>query len=272
MVTLSATDDRSGILKTYYAFDGAIAQQYTAPFPVTGHNLRYWSVDNADNVETTLSEDIGPTLSTLTLSPIGVTGGNPSTGTVTLTSPAPASGVNVTLTSSDPSVTLPAAVTIAQGDTSATFAVTTTPVPADVNVTISATGFGTTLTATLAVVRPVPTLLSFSPAAIPGGGSGVGTVFLSGISPAGDTVVTLQSTDSAVTVPATVTVPAGQTQVSFAVNTTKVPVDRVVAVHATAGGASTTANVTVTAIPGDITTVVLNPSTVAGGQPCVRQK
>jgi hypothetical protein len=266
IVTLSATDDRSGILKTYYAFDGATAQQYTAPFPVTGHNLRYWSVDNADNVETTLSEDIGPTLSTLTLSPIGVTGGNPSTGTVTLTSPAPASGVTVTLTSSDPSVTLPAAVTIAQGDSTATFAVTTTPVPADVNVTISATGFGTTLTATLAVVRPVPALLSFSPAAIPGGGSGVGTVFLSGISPAGDTVVTLQSTDSAVTVPATVTVPAGQTQVSFAVNTTKVPVDRVVAVHATAGGASTTANVTVTAIPGDITTVVLNPSTVAGGQ------
>jgi hypothetical protein len=170
------------------------------------------------------------------------------------------------LTSSDPSVTLPASVTIAQGDTSATFAVTTTPVPADVNVTISATGFGTTLTATLAVVRPVPALLSFSPAAIPGGGSGVGTVFLSGISPAGDTVVTLQSTDASVTVPSTVTVPAGQTQVSFAVNTTKVPVDRVVAVHATAGGASTTANVTVTAIPGDITTVVLNPSTVAGGQ------
>ena len=266
MVTLSATDDRSGVMKTYYAFDGATAQQYTAPFPVTGHNLRYWSVDNADNVETTLSEDIGPTLSTLTLSPIGVTGGNPSTGTVTLTSPAPASGVTVTLTSSDPSVTLPASVTIAQGDTTAAFAITTTPVPADVNVTISAAGFGTTLTATLAVVRPVPALLSFSPAAIPGGGSGVGTVFLSGISPAGDTVVTLQSTDSAVTVPATVTVPAGQTQVSFAVNTTKVPVDRVVAVHATAGGASTTANVTVTAIPGDITTVVLNPSTVAGGQ------
>ena len=266
MVTLSATDDRSGILKTYYAFDGATAQQYTAPFPVTGHNLRYWSVDNADNVETTLSEDIGPTLSTLTLSPIGVTGGNPSTGTVTLTSPAPASGVTVTLTSSDPSVTLPASVTIAQGATTATFAITTTPVPADVNVTISAAGFGTTLNATLAVVRPVPALLSFSPAAIPGGGSGVGTVFLSGISPAGDTVVTLQSTDSAVTVPATVTVPAGQTQVSFAVTTTKVSVDRVVAVHATAGGASTTANVTVTAIPGDITTVVLNPSTVAGGQ------
>lgn len=265
MVTLSATDDRSGVMKTYYAFDGATAQQYTAPFPVTGHNLRYWSVDNADNVETTLSEDIGPTLSTLTLSPIGVTGGNPSTGTVTLTSPAPASGVTVMLTSSDPSVTLPASVTIAQGDTTATFAVTTTPVPADVNVTISAAGFGTTLNATLAVVRPVPALLSFSPAAIPGGGSGVGTVFLSGISPAGDTTVTLQSTDSAVTVPTTVTVPAGQTQVSFAVNTTKVPVDRVVAVHATAGGASTTANVTVTAIPGDITTVVLNPSTVAGG-------
>jgi hypothetical protein len=266
MVTLSATDDRSGILKTYYAFDGATAQQYTAPFPVTGHNLRYWSVDNADNVETTLSEDIGPTLSTLTLSPIGVTGGNPSTGTVTLTSPAPVSGVTVTLTSSDSSVTLPASVAIAQGETTATFAVITTPVPADVNVTISATGFGTSLTATLAVVRPVPALLSFSPAAIPGGGSGVGTVFLSGISPAGDTTVTLQSTDASVTVPATVTVPAGQTQVSFAVTTTKVPVDRVVAVHATAGGASTTANVTVTAIPGDITTVVLNPSTVAGGQ------
>jgi len=65
-------------------------------------------------------------LASLSLNPSTVTGGNPSTGTITLTSPAPGSGVVVALSSGDTTVaTVPASVTVTAGATNATFTVTT---------------------------------------------------------------------------------------------------------------------------------------------------
>jgi hypothetical protein len=65
-------------------------------------------------------------LADLTLNPTTVTGGNPSTGTITLTSAAPAGGVPVALSSHDTTVaTVPASVTVPAGATSTTFTVTT---------------------------------------------------------------------------------------------------------------------------------------------------
>jgi probable HAF family extracellular repeat protein len=93
-----------------------------------------------------------PSLSSLTLSPNSVTGGNPSTGTATLTSAAPAGGQLVTLSSSNTAVaTVPAGVTIAAGATSGNFAVTSVAATASTNVTISATSGGATRTAVLTV-------------------------------------------------------------------------------------------------------------------------
>src|SRR5438445_22208 len=64
------------------------------------------------------------TLSTLSLNPTTVTGGDSSTGTVTLSGPAPSGGAQVALSSSDTSVaTVPSSVTVAAGATSATFTV-----------------------------------------------------------------------------------------------------------------------------------------------------
>jgi sugar lactone lactonase YvrE len=54
-VTLSATDDLSGVAVTRYSVDGAAAAAYGAPFLVTGagsHAITYWSVDVAGNAET----------------------------------------------------------------------------------------------------------------------------------------------------------------------------------------------------------------------------
>ena len=75
--------------------------------------------------------DILPVLASLTVNPSSVVGGSPSTGTVTLTGPAPAGGALVSLSSSNTSAaTVPASVTVAAGATSATFAVTTSRCPA----------------------------------------------------------------------------------------------------------------------------------------------
>jgi hypothetical protein len=95
----------------------------------------------------------GPTaaVTALALSPTSVTGGNSSTGTVTLTSAAPTGGTTVALASGNAAATVPASVTVPAGQTSATFMVSTTRVTASTPTTISATANGATRTATLTI-------------------------------------------------------------------------------------------------------------------------
>ena len=93
------------------------------------------------------------TLSSLTLNPTGVIGGlQSSTGTVTLSAPAPAGGSNVALASSNGAASLPSSVTVPEGATSATFTVNTSIVVVATSATISATYNNSTLTATLSVL------------------------------------------------------------------------------------------------------------------------
>ena len=95
---------------------------------------------------------IPPTVSSLTLNPNSVVGGvQSSTGTVTLTGPAPAGGAQVTLSSSNASASVPSSVTVPAGSSSATFTVNTSPVLISASATISASYNNTTQSATLTV-------------------------------------------------------------------------------------------------------------------------
>lgn len=78
-------------------------------------------------------------LSTCSISPSTVQGGNSATGTVTLTANAPTGGAVVRLRSSDNRATVPATVTVTAGTNSATFTVTTQSVPRNRTVEITAT-------------------------------------------------------------------------------------------------------------------------------------
>ena len=141
--------------------------------------------------------DILPVLTSLGVNPSSVVGGSPSTGTVTLSGPAPAGGAVVSLSSDNTSAaTVPASVTVAAGATSATFAVTTSPVSGSTAVTISAVYGGVTRTAPL-TVTPVAVGLSslgVNPSSVVGGSPSTGTVTLSGPAPAGGAVVSLRAT------------------------------------------------------------------------------
>ncbi len=93
-----------------------------------------------------------PTLSSVSVSPSSVVGGNGSTGTVTLSAAAPGGGAAVALSSSNASAaTVPASVTVAAGATGATFAVATSTVTTSTPVTITGTYGGTSRTTTLTV-------------------------------------------------------------------------------------------------------------------------
>ena len=93
-----------------------------------------------------------PTPVSLTLNPGTVTGGNSSTGTVTISAPAPAAGLVVNLTTNNPFVAqIPTLVTVPSGQTVATFAITTPTLAGGETATITASAGGVSQSATLTV-------------------------------------------------------------------------------------------------------------------------
>jgi hypothetical protein len=57
-VSLSASDNLSGVLSSFYRIDGGAAETYTGPFVLSTmgqHVVEYWSTDNLNNTEATRS-------------------------------------------------------------------------------------------------------------------------------------------------------------------------------------------------------------------------
>ncbi|HET7206185.1 MAG TPA: PQQ-binding-like beta-propeller repeat protein [Terriglobales bacterium] len=94
----------------------------------------------------------GVSLARLTLNPTTVKSGTPSQGSVTLTGPAPAGGIVVTVTSNRKAAMVPPSITIPAGSSSAVFTVNTKVVPLKKIATISATYQGVTKSANLTLL------------------------------------------------------------------------------------------------------------------------
>ena len=220
------------------------------------------------------------TLNSLALNPTSVVGGNSSTGTVTLSGPAPAGGAQVALSSSNTTVArTPASVTIAAGASSATFTVSTSVVSASTTANISATRGGISKTASLTVKpvpppSPTPTSLTLSPASVVGGNGSTGTVTLSGPAPAGGAQIALSSSNTSVArVPASVTVAAGATTATFTASTSVVTASTAVTLSAAYGGVTRSASLTVQPVPAPaptLSSLTLSPTSVVGGMQASR--
>jgi len=181
----------------------------------------------------TASLTIRPVSFTLDVTPTTVVGGEQNvTGTITM-SEAPNSSVTISLTSSSPAaLSVPASVTITNPNTTANFTGTTSVVVSDVTVTITAStpAVPTALTATKQVLVQAPpprlTAITFTPSIVVGGNTVLGRVILERPAPAGGVVVTLSKDPNAtgspfVTIPTTVTIPAGARNVAFNITTTQ---------------------------------------------------
>jgi subtilisin-like proprotein convertase family protein len=199
----------------------------------------------------------------VTLNPSTVKMGSPSTGTVTLNSPAPVGGQVVTLTSNRPSVVVPASVTVPAGAQSTNFNVTTSTVSAQVQATIVGATNSTSRFGVLTVDPPYVSSVLLNPGILAGGASSSGRVNLDAPAPAGGYVVTVSSNRTAVTVPATVTVPAGATLVNFPVTTVPVPLFTQATITAAVAGRSRFGVLNVT--PPPLTSHSITPSAVLGG-------
>lgn len=209
-----------------------------------------------------------PTLSSIALNPTSVVGGNSSTGTVTLTGPAPAGGVIVPLTSDNVAGQVPVSVTVPGTATSTNFSANTSSVTAATTVTISGTYNNTTKSATLGVRPAVPVTLSsvtVNPASLVGGNSATGTVTLSGVAPTGGIVVSLTSDNAAGQVPVSVTVAANTTSANFTVTTSSVTTVTTVTISGTYSSTTKTATLAVAPVPVILSSVTVNPTSLVGG-------
>ena len=241
----------------------------TATFPITTNTV-------ANSTSVTLTGSFNGTrtavlsvsvagVSALSLSPTSVVSGATATGTVTLPTAAPSGGAEVALSSADTAVaSVSASVTVPAGATSATFTVSTSGVATSSTVIISASYSGTTRTANLTVTPASLSSVSISPATVVGGASSTGTITLNGNAPTGGAVVSLSETNAAATVPASVTVAAGQKTATFEITT--VPVT-----STTTGTISGSYNVvtrtsgTFTVNPPALSSVSLSPRNLTGG-------
>jgi hypothetical protein len=113
------------------------------------------------------------TLSAVAVAPRGMLGGNIGRGTVLLTLPAPAGGTAVSLSTSDPAVSVPPVVTISEGREIAEFVLTTNAVAADRQATIVASVPERNANAAFLLWTVEPTFLAFAndPSTPPGQGT-----------------------------------------------------------------------------------------------------
>jgi hypothetical protein len=221
----------------------------------------------------------------LTVSPSSVVGGTQALVEVSLApgAVAPSGSLPLTIKSSNPAVVivpsgsraLPVAVGITAGMSNVRFKVDTTNVttPQAVTITVSNSRIGSrsvTLTVTPPNVPLAIGSLQMQPPGVYGGNDASGVVALATghVAPAGGAVVILMSDNpSLVSMPASVTIPAGLTNASFPIQTVTTGITAPVNISASYGGATRSATLTVTAPSQDvpISSVTLSPSTVVGG-------
>jgi len=229
-----------------------------AATPDTGSTFAGWSgacsgtgacsvtMDAAKSVNANFNSNPPAALSSITVSPTSVIGGNSSTGTLTLTGPATSNAV-VTLSSNNASATAPSSVTVPQGATTASFSIGTTPVASSTVASISAVYNGVTKTATLTITRPALSSLKLNPSKVVGGNPSTGTVTLSGAAPPAGVTIQLSSSRTAVaTVPSSVTVAAGATAATFTVTTNGVRSTTNTTISGTSAGVTKSAVLSVT--------------------------
>jgi hypothetical protein len=206
-----------------------------------------------------------PTLAVVTPAAASLVGGNSDVTTVSLTTGAQGSGALVSMASSNPAVlSVPANFTIPTGAQSGTVTAITSAVTVSTPVTLTASYNSSSKTATITVLpTPGPAALSsigFFPNVVTGGTAALAILGLTNPAPAGGFTVTLSTNNPIAMVPATATVPAGETTGSFSVPTSTVTTSTGMTVFAMAGGITQLAPLTVNPAAPPVTNIGLTVS------------
>jgi len=237
----------------------------------------------------------------MSVSPSAQTGGGPVTGVIAMGIPAAPGGAQVSLASNNPAAQVMGDAVVPVGRLRAEFAVMTSPVTQPATATITGTTDGTSASTALSLLpgsgssssNPIgsnptgsnptgsnpggsnpssnlATIASFtiSPSSVTAGQQATGSLTLSGPAPAGGALVSLSSNNQAASVPASVTIPAGQNGATFAVSTSTVSspaTATITASSANTASANLTVNPAAAASSDCVGSISLSKSTVIGG-------
>jgi len=208
---------------------------------------------------------IGPaSLASIGVSPGTVAGGDSSTVTVGLNGVAGPAGMTVSLSSSNSTATVPAMMTIPSGHNSANVTAHTVVVSKQQVAKITATSGGVSKETSLTIALPSVASLALSPSAVAGGASSVGVVTLTGPAEKGGSVVKLHSNSKAASLPASLTVKAGELTATFKIKTDAVSSQEPATILASLNGSSQSATLTIS--PPTLVSISLSPSSVKGGK------
>ena len=245
--------------------DGAVVKSFSNLIVGTGGGTAAITADGAtyigSNYGSFFAIAVPPIVSSFTVNPTSVPGGQNSTGTVNLNIPAGPGGTVVGITA--PGLGVPASVTVPEGQKTVNFIITTGGVDAMTVKTVTATLDGLVLNAQLTVLPASHAMLHFDPASVQGGTSSSGTVMLDALAGPSGVVVTLASDKSFVTVPGSVTVSSGSSTAVFTAQTVDPGVTSTAIVTATVAGNSSTAPLEVKSE--FIVNIDLMPGTIKGG-------
>ncbi len=258
-VFLASSAGSSGVTVMLSSNNAALVTPTSVKVPAGSSS--YWYVQKTSGVNTStpvkVTAKIGSSsvsasttltpaaLNSVSLSRTTVSAGTNSLGTVSLSGPAGSSGVVVNLSSGNsPVASVPASVTVTSGAATASFAVTTSGVNASTQVTLTAT-LNTTSKIAGITVNPASLDLVTTPTSVTGGSGANVTVKLTGPAGPAGAVVSLSSSSSSCAVPATVNIPAGQSQVEFTAPTKAVTSNTSATITGTYNGSIAEATLTV---------------------------
>ncbi len=208
-----------------------------------------------------------PVISSFTIQPNHVTGGDIFTVAVTLSSAAPPEGMLIEFDTDGSDATLiPPMVTVAPDETSATFTFVTQRVQHSTLIGLSARSNGTIATADLQVDAPEITRLSLTPDIATGGETVEAMITLNALAPFVGLTFDLASSDPvAAQVPPTVVVKGGETEARFTILTSTSSAQTSIDITATRGGLGRQATLTVT--PPELIHLTVTPPVLVGGRP-----
>lgn len=176
-----------------------------------------------------------------TLNKTQVAGQNSVQGTISVSVASPSPRVYTTYDNSS-LVTTPPSVTLPGNSTLKNFQITVTAVISTINTTVYAKYGTITRSRPLALIPLIPTALAFTPSQVTGGQPVLCRVVVNGVAGPGGRVISVFDNSPHTTMPSTVTVPPGATQVIFNIATTAVTSSKTVTVTARVSAGEKTGN------------------------------
>lgn len=245
LVALSSTTSALAVPASLLVPSGSTTASFTATAAVASITVAATATVSAALNGSSASWTVGllPSilLTNLTCAPTAITGSGSTLCTLTLNGTAPAGGAVVSLADNHAALTVPSSVTVPAGSSSATFTATASGISVAGTASITATLNGSSV-AFLLSLQPAALLtgISCAPASLATGATGTCTVTLSAAAPAGGSPVTLASSSALVSLPPSLTVPAGSSSGTFAVKALSFSADSAATLSAALSGVTQT--------------------------------